>query len=197
MASTALQAATTAAARARDPNFTGTPKTAVFDLLSRMQTILNGMTAGYEVQISLPVQVQNPAYSISGLLPGALKIVDVRDSTGRSLDGPVPFNTLKYLSFDWWRQTGPELRSWSLVGQDLLILRPQLMMPTTVTVVAVAVTASLAVDSDTFQVPDEDVPQIIDGVEFLLDLKARDLDNCKAIFDRLRGQIQGTASETR
>ena len=197
MATTALQAAATASARARDSEFTGTPKVNVFDLLSRCQTILNGMTAGYEASASLPVQPNNPLYSISGLLPNALKIVDVQDSTGRSLDGPIPFTSLKYLSFDWWRQTGPQLYSYSLIGKDLLLLRPQLIMPQTVTVKYIAVTQPLLVDGDLFQVPDEDVPQTIDAVEFLLDMKARDLDNCKAILERLQGQIMNTAGETR
>lgn len=163
-----------------------------------MQTIMNGMMGGYITSATLTVQPQLPVYSISGSLPSALKIVDIRDASGRSLDGPVPYETLKYLSFDWWRETGPEPRSYSIVGKDLLIIRPQLIMAATVTVVYIAVTNPLNVDSDTFQVPNEDVMgPIEDGVELLLTMKGRDLDTCKSIFERIQKGIIETEKKTR
>jgi hypothetical protein len=197
MATTALQAAARVSSRARDPGFTATAKEDVYNLLTRMQAIVNGATGSVIQSAVLSVDPSLPVYSISGLLPNALRIVDVRGTNNQSLDGPIPYQSLKYLSSYWWRETGPQLLSWSLVGKDTLILRPSQIMQTTVTVYYVAVTAPLLVDSDEFQIPDEDIETVLDPVEFLLDLKARDYDNCKVILDRWSKVVQDIEGEVR
>lgn len=197
MSITALQAAAQAAARARDPGMAATAKATVYGLLSRLQTIVNGATEAVIQTATLTAYPNTPAYSISGNLPSALRIVDVRDAMGRSLDGPIPFRSLAWLNREWWRETGPELRSWSLVGRDLLILRPNLTVQQTVTVAYAAVTAGLNVDSDLFQCPDEDVALVLDLTELLLDLKARDLADAKPLIERWTRRVQATISEAR
>lgn len=197
MSTTALQGASTAAARARDAGMTATSKADIFNLLSRMQTIANSATQAVIGHQTLQIQAYNPFYSLSGALPQAVRVVDVRDASGRSLDGPIPYESLKWLSMEWSRETGTEPKSFCVVGKDLLIIRPNLTIPANVTVYYAAVTNVLAVDKDLFQCPDEDVQMVIDPVEFLLDLKSRDLNNCKAIFDRWNAVIMGAKAENR
>lgn len=194
---TALQIASQSARRARDPNMTATAKADIYKLMTRMQSLVNAGSSHVIQNATMIVEPLKQAYGIFANLPNAIDIVDVRDSSGRSLDGPIPYQSLKYLNIDWWRETGPELRSWSLVGHDLMILRPGLEIGTTVTVYYTALCGSFNIDPDVLSLPDEDVDLIYDSVEFLLDLKARDYSTLKTLFERMTQTIKEMSTETR
>ncbi len=123
--------------------------------------------------------------------------MDVQDASGRSLDGPIPYKSLHWLNQEWFTEVGSELRSWCLVGKDLLILRPALKVGQTVTVRYVAITEALAIVGDQFQCPDEDIEMVLDPVEFILLLKAQDLDAAKPILERWKARIAAARGESR
>jgi len=181
--------------RARDPLGAATPRTKVFDFMARIQAIVNGGLERVIQSAPLTVQPQLPMYPIAGFLPSALRIVDIRDASGRSLDGPVPLESLKWLNMEWFREIGPELRSWCVVGKDLLILRPSLPIQQTVTVFYVAVTATQLDDTMNLQISDDDIQEVLDPVEFLLDLKARDLRNAAPILERWQKRMSEAGME--
>lgn len=184
--------------RIRDPGFTANTRTLVRDLLSRLQAIINGATGAVVQSANLTVFPQQQVYSISGdISDSVLRVVDVRDPFGRSLDGPIPFENLKWLNMKWWRETGPELRSWLQFGDDVLILRPALSVQSTVMVFYEAATAPLVIDADTFQCPDEDVRLVSDAAEAILDIKQRELADVKPILERLMEQVKQTREQTR
>lgn len=194
---TALQIVSQSARRARDPGMTATAKSDIFKLMTRMQSLVNAGASHVIQSATLHIEPLKQAYGISANLPNAIQVVDVRDSTGRSLDGPMPYQSLKYLNIDWWRETGPELRSWAPVGHDLMIIRPGLEVGTTVTVFYTALCSPFNVDGDLLTLPDEDVDLIYDGVELLLDLKARDYSTLKTLFEGLTQKMKALSTETR
>lgn len=197
MALVAGQEANIVLARARDAGAIGTSQADVINLLSRWQTIANGATEAVIQSATFTVSPQLQIYPISGLLPQALRIVDVRDSFGRSLDGPLPYKGLRWLNEEWFTEIGPELRSWCLVGKDLLILRPALQAAQVVTVRYAAVTQTLNVPSDQFQCPDDDIEMVLDPVEFILLLKSKDLEAAKPILERWKARIMKAREELR
>jgi len=197
MALVAGQEANIVLARARDPGGIGTSQTDVIDLLSRWQTVANGATEAVIQSATFTVSPLLQIYPISGFLPAALRVVDVRDSFGRSLDGPIPYKGLRWLNEEWFTEIGSELRSWCLVGKDLLILRPAMQIGQTVTVKYVAVTQTLGTPTDTFQCPDDDIEMVLDPVEFILLLKSKDLEAAKPILDRWKARIMKTREELR
>ena len=159
-------------ARARDPHETATDHATVRNLLDRLQAIINLADGAVVSSASVPVSPRLPVYGVSA--NGIGLPISVRDNNQRDLD-PVPPESLFWINPYWWRDVGNQLFSWSLVGMDLMILRPSLFAATTVTVRHRAITAALNNDTDLFQCPDQDIRLVVMAAEALLLLKSRDL----------------------
>ena len=124
-------------------------------------------------------------------MPNVSKIQGIRLASGEDLD-PIPFNMLSWLHARWITSVGDRPLSFSLVGRDLLIVRPGVLAPTTVTVFYKPIFPAFANEATLFSVPDEDVDMITDIAEALLLLKARDYQNLQPVLDRLGRNITET-----
>ena len=196
MATTVGAAALQVQTRARDPNQTATLTANVFDLLSRLQTIINGATRATIQSSSLVVPPNTRIFSLTTDVASAVRVVGVRDAFNRDLES-ISFDDLKYLDFEWFTETGGDLLGWTMFGSDTLILRPALTQQQTVTVFYQPIFAAMTAPTDAFTIPDEDVRMVLDGCEAILDLKARDFDVMKPILDRWLKNVGDAAKELR
>jgi hypothetical protein len=162
-------------ARARDPLGTANTPTLIWDLFTRLQWAVNAQIEDVVGSYDLPLNARQVVYQINANIPAAQKIIGVRDA-GKDLY-PMEFDVLRGYDLRWFRQTGDYLRWFSLCGYDLLIVGPaldSLQEAQSVEVLYNAVTATIASDTDTFQIQDENVQSVMELTEAILLAKARD-----------------------
>jgi hypothetical protein len=194
-----VQSASTLAAqaseRARDPNQTGTSQTNVISLLSFAQQVVNGILGHVVDEGSLPLVSRQVIYPIFANLPAAVRILALRDASGRDLVPLGEFSALQQVNTGWPSAVSDSPRSWTLCGRDLLIVYPGVAVsPPTLTPVYSELTTTLTAASTT-EVTNDDDDALLDLTEVLLLLKSRDLPDCKKIIERFKARMDALAKE--
>ena len=193
-----MQSATTlagqASERARDPNQTGTSQANVISLLSFAQQVVNGALAHVTATAPLALVSRQVIYPIFANLPAAVRILAVRDASGRDLVPLGEFSALRQVDTGWPSAVSDAPRSFTLCGRDLLIVYPGAVFPPTLTVVYSELTTPLTGASAT-EVTNDDDDALLDLTELLLLLKSRDLPDCKKIGERFKARMDALAKE--
>ena len=193
-----MQSATTlagqASERARDPNQTGTSQANVISLLSFAQQVVNGALAHVVNNAPLALVARQVIYPIFANLPAAVRILAVRDASGRDLVPLGEFSALRQVDTGWPSAVSDSPRSFALCGRDLLIVYPGAVFPPTLTVVYSELTTTLTGASIT-EVTNDDDDALLDLTELLLLLKSRDLPDCKKIGERFKAHMDALAKE--
>ena len=193
-----MQSATTlagqASERARDPNQTGTSQANVISLLSFAQQVVNGALAHVVNNAPLALVARQVIYPIFANLPAAVRILAVRDASGRDLVPLGEFSALRQVNTGWPSAVSDVPRSFALCGRDLLIVYPGAVFPPTLTVVYSKLTTTLTGASAT-EVTNDDDDALLDLTELLLLLKSRDLPDCKKIGERFKARMDALAKE--
>lgn len=193
------------AIRARDPNFNGTTQAQVISLLSYSQQVVNGsLSNGHDSSLGditgsapLVLQPRTPIYSVSGFVPGGVKILAIRDNSGRDLEPMTEFVQLIQTDLKWVTRTADAPRGWCYAGRDVLIVYPAVLSPQTVTVVYSLLTPTLATTADTTVVPNETDDVVFDLAEALLLLKGRDLNGVATVVARFSKRMGELANVSR
>lgn len=182
--------------RARDINQTGTTAANVILLLSFAQQVVNGALAHVTRLDQLPLISRQVIYPIFAMLPNSVRVLAVRDASGRDL---VPFGEFAGLwqaDTAWPSKVSSAPRSYTLCGRDLLIVYPGVdISPPTLTVVSAALTTVLTSGAQTTQITNDDDDAVMDLAEVLLLLKSRDIPDCLKIIERFKARMQALGAE--
>lgn len=183
--------------RARDPNFQGTSQANTILLASYAQQMVNGMLHDVVVSAPLTLTPRLNYYQLSTLFPSLVKLLAVRDASGRDL---VPMyggaEELSWADMRWPSSTTDAPRSFAVVGRDQLIIYPGVKTAQTVTLFYSQLTPVLVAGASTV-VPNEDDDAVYDLTEALLLIKNRDLFGASAAMDRFKERIAMLRGERR
>lgn len=186
-----------AATRVRDPNFGATTQPQVINLLSYAQQVVNGALDEETDSASLVLQPRTVLYQLSSFLPSAVRVLGIRDASGRDLD-PINYDNLQQIDLNWPFAIADAPRSFCQCGRDLLIVHPGIEnTPTTLTVIYTLLTPVLATLDDTTVVQAETDDAVLDLGELLLLLQHRDLSPFKDALERFTVRMKGLKSERR
>lgn len=194
MSVTANQATSDLLRRTRDPSglaFAPTGyadlRTFIRDLLTRAQISVNGATRSVIDSATLTTNARRLFYVLSSDVPTAIKVLFVRDN-----NNDLNLTTLRELNGfrqSWHRDIGARHDVYAVVGRDVLIVYPAKEIASTVTVISTKVTSTLAAEADTFDIPDSDVPAVMDLAEIIMLLKARKFDVVKQLGMKFQARI--------
>lgn len=176
--------------RARDPLQTGTASADVINLLSFSQQVVNGIMNDVTGTAPLTLQPNQVIYQLSNIINVAVRVLAIRDASGRDLQPFDDFAGLCQVNTGWPSAVSDAPRSYALCGRDLLIIYPGVKTAQTLTVIFGALTFPLLVPTDTTQVTNDDDDALLDLTEALLLLKARDLNEIPKIIERFKSRIE-------
>ena len=186
---------TQVSSRARDPLQTGTASADVINLLSFSQQVVNGILCDVTATALLTINPNQVIYQISNYVDTAVRILAIRDASGRDLQPFDDFAGLNQVATNWPSAVSDAPRSYALCGRDLLIFYPGVKTAQTVTVVFGILTFPLILPTDTTEVTNDDDDAVMDLTEVLLLLKAGDLNECAKIIERFKSRIETLKSE--
>lgn len=182
--------------RARDPNQTGTVQADVIWFLGFSQQVVNGILADVTEQDSLTLTPTQNIYPIFATFPNSVRVLSVKDASGRNLVPFRDFAGLRQVATNWPSIVSSAPRSFGLCGRDLLIIYPGVAVsPPTLTVTSAALTTQLTIPSQTTQVTNDDDDAVMDLTEVLLLLKSRDKPDCAKIIERFKTRIENLRKE--
>jgi RES domain-containing protein len=117
-----------------------------------------------------------------------LDMLDIRIDNA-SLDYMRDWKVLVQADRHWCRAVGSRLKAWAMIGRSLLVLYPGLDTADSVTLVYVKNTDTLTHISNVLEVPDKDLPQVLDVAESLLLLRERRLLSAEAAVRRFTTRL--------
>ena len=183
--------------RVRDPNFGATLQQNVIGLLSYAQQVVNGILDEETGTASLVLQPRTTIYRMSSFLPSAVRILGIRDDSGRDLDS-IAYENLQQIDLNWPSAIADAPRSFCQCGRDLLIVHPGISNnPTTLTVIYTLLTPALATAADSTVVQNETDDAVLDLTELLLILQHRDLSPFQNALSRFTTRMKELKSELR
>lgn len=182
--------------RARDVNQTGTTQPNVIFLFSFCQQVVNGILADVTELDPLTLTARQNIYPIFANLPNSVRVLSVRDASGRNLNPFRDFAALRQVATNWPSAVSDTPRSYGLCGRDLLIVYPGVgVSPPTLTIISAALTTPLTLPAQTTQVTNDDDDAVMDLAEVLLLLKSRDKPDCLKIIERFKTRIENLRKE--
>jgi len=183
------------AARVRDANFNGTSQANTISLLSYSQQVINGALTDVTAQSSLALQPRTCLYQVSAFVPGAVRILAIKDASGRDLEPMMEFAQLAQTDLKWIVRTADAPRGWCYIGRDLIVIYPATRLGgQTLTVTYAQLTPALATTADATVVPNETDDAIYDLTEALLLLKNRDLNAVTSAMQRFQERMKALDS---
>lgn len=186
-----------AATRARDPNFGATTQPQVINLISYAQQVVNGSLDEETGSIPLVLQPRTTIYQLSSFIPAAVRVLGVRDASGRDLDS-ISYENLQQIDLNWVTSVSDHPNSFCQCGRDLLIVHPGIEHnPTTLTVIYTLLTPTLATTADTTVVQTETDSALLDLTEALLVLQHRDLNAFKEAVTRFEHRMKELKADRR
>lgn len=161
------------ARRMRDTSNTAYPRATVLNILNRVQDAIN-VRLGL-VHATATFATSNTAlYSTSTIASNYAYPVQMFDAEGRELD-LVPFDRLTQQDDRWLRLRGQRPEFFSPIGRELLAVGPVPFSASTLTLRYIKHPTALAdAGAPLWDLPDEHKPLLLDLVEAVLLLRARD-----------------------
>lgn len=178
--------------RIRDPQ--GIANTRVFarSILSDSQRLIN---AGRNRVLETTALTTNPLqmfYPLTASLPNAVRVRGVREGD-RDLE-EMTLRQLSQLSSRWFRHIGDRFEAFCRVGRDLLIIYPAKSISSSVDVVYTKLTDNLVNDDEATDMPDEDLPDVMDLAEAILLIKGRELESVAPLVERITKRLKDRLS---
>ncbi len=190
MAETATAIIDTILRRVRDTNGTAHSRAFVLSRLSELQRVANTGLRIVTDTASLSTTSYQPFYQIStGVASGnAVRILGVIEGN-RNLD-QIPWRTLKQIDTNWLRRTSERFELFSLIGREQLIIWPTKKQASSVTVVYAKLTNTLSTESTATEMPDDEMPFVMDITTALLLAKTRYLKGFVPVMERIGKRIE-------
>jgi len=159
--------------RVRDTGALATTRANAMSVISGAQKSVNVATFAKVASAGMTVNAQQLLYQIATVLPRAGQILGVQHDS-REI-GWIDWEQLKNIDSTWFRRIGSRIDSWSLIGRDILVVYPALQTATTIAVSYVVSPATIADETESNQVPDDEVPLVLNITEIILRIRARQL----------------------
>jgi hypothetical protein len=195
MSTTAGQAKEILLRRVRQTGGIACSEAFALSILSKCQRIIN---AGGQFDIqsgTLSVAKQKLVHSIKDNITGSglteFKFSDILYITGagvKNIPKAASIEDFSAYDIDWWRKIdGTAIEMWMQLGRDLLITYPGLAAATTYSVYGIKYNPVLDDDSDSFQLKDERVDDVIKLSEIILLTRGRQYDEVKKRIKEFTG----------
>lgn len=172
------------ARRVRDPNFQGTPRDDMRTLLSWAQRMINARNRTITKTATLTTEPDTLVYGVDANFPDAIRITSIRQAERDVLE--VPYKTLRQMRANWSRHPGTRFDLWAYAGRDLLVLYPMVSSAVSLEVRYVKLLDELVNDASATELPDDELPAVLDLAEMLVHLRQRN-------FTRLREMLPEAA----
>lgn len=178
--------------RIRDPQAIANTRSFARSILSDSQRLIN---AGRNRVLETTTLTTNPLrmfYPLTASLPNAIRIRGVREG-GRDLD-KMTLKQLSQLSSRWFRHTSDRFEAFSQVGRDLLVVYPAKSISSSVDVIYTKLTNNLVNDDEATDLPDEDLPDVMDLAGAILLIKGRELASVAPLIERITKRLKDRLS---
>ena len=147
-------------------------KSWVISILSKCQRVINAFTGSVESSADLTVLKEKLVYTLRNELAECLEVTKATESRAgvdHELARVYTPEELAAYDIDWFRKIdGDRYDAWIQIGRDLLIIYPSKAANGTVTVYYTKLTDALVIDTDEFDLADEDVSPVLDLAELVL-----------------------------
>lgn len=174
--------------RVRDPNAMGTSREFVRLILTHLQRLLNCRFASVVGTETLTTNASQNFYQVpQTVLSNGMRLIGIREGS-RDL-GKVPWQQFFYLNTSWHQQIGTSFYQWSMIGRDFLIIYPAKNAASSVTLVYAKLTALLTDDGVVIELPDDEIPLLIDLCEAVVYLKQRTYKPLEQLMEQVTMRI--------
>lgn len=141
--------------------------TTIYDILSKSQQLVNLLLSRVVDSATLTTSASTYFYDLRTEIPAAMRVLSVIESN-RTLRKFSSWKKLAEYSRTWAADTGSRFEGWSPYGANQLIIYPAKSGASSVTVVYIKALDALSDQADTFELPDEDVPIVVDLAEIFI-----------------------------
>ena len=163
-------------------------------ILSLCQQIVNVATREITGTATVTLTADTLFYELPTLLPNALDVIDVKDSSGRHLIRCKSIYEFSTLDTHWYTATGSRFEAWYQISRDYLIVYPAQTSGQQVTVDYVTATTIRdnysALSGINMDLPDDKVDLALKLAETVLMIRARDTSLLKENFNSLMHQLE-------
>lgn len=174
--------------RIRDPQGSAHSRDLVRSLLSHSQRMVNARTKSVLETLALTTDPNRLFYPIAALVPNAIRVEAVR-SEGRDLS-KCDWRSYQFVDAGWFRAVSDRFETWSLVGRDLLVIYPAKAITSSVDVVYSKLTNDLVAEDTATEIPDDDLPAVVDLMEAILLAKQRTFEPATEAVKRLVNRLE-------
>ncbi len=175
MATAASTLITAIRRRIRDENATAHTQAFVRDLLDRSQVAVNATTRSVVSDSTLTTAAGQAIYHVETDLTSAITPERVLWNS-QVIDRIEDWRELARMDRSWLIRRDSEIKAWTMIGHNLIVLYPALTIASSAVVRCSKVTAALTLDATTLELPEELETVAMDLVTTLLLLRQRDLD---------------------
>lgn len=183
MAANSSDLITEVSRRLRDPNNERHARTLVRDVLTQCQRVLNYHGEYVTTTANLTTAAGRTLYETSEVAADVAKIKSMRFE-GRELLR-VDWRQLVHADPHWLRRVGPSFQQFARIGGNVFALVPALESAQTVVVTYVTVPSDLTDGSSDVDIPDEQIPTLLDMGELVLTAITNNFMGVREIARRL------------
>lgn len=174
--------------RVRDPQGSATSRTLTIDILSQCQRLVNMQTGLVTDSATMTLNGRKLFYNeMSTVLPEHARIIGVRYQ-GSNLERTTVAE-LRALDSSWFRRIANRPEAYAMIGREILVIHPGIEQADTVTVDYVKLLDNLTREDDSFELADQDVPDVLDLAEVIVLLKQRDVQLSLAALGQLAPRL--------
>jgi len=179
--------------RIRDTGALASARNTVRDVLSGAQKSVNVGTFAQVESAGLTINAQQLVYQIATVLPRAGRILGITHES-REI-GFTSWSQLKNIDPEWFRRIGPRILTWSLIGRDILVIYPALNTADGVGVSYVITPTTIADETESNQIPDDETPLMVSVAEVILRIRARQLGGLAQEIKSIEASAQARRTE--
>lgn len=158
-------------------------------LISKVQQLVNTGTGTVRETTTLTTHPYMQVYDVRDSLPNQVSMKAVRDSATYDAERLTAWHELMYRDRRWFRRVSSRFETFSMLGQDLLLIHPGKVIEDSATCVYTKLTATLNEMSDQIELPAERTPLVVDIAEALLLLRERRLESIVPLMKRVMQEM--------
>jgi hypothetical protein len=139
----------------------------IYDILSKSQQLINFLLGKVVETNTLTTTANTYFYDLRAKLSSAMRVVSVVESD-RTLNYFSSWKQFVQYSHTWLSDTDTRFEAWSQIGVNYLIIYPAKTGSSSVEVTYVKSPTPMGTGTDLFELPDEDIPLVIDLAEIFI-----------------------------
>jgi len=169
--------------RIRDTSANGTARSVVQDVLSGCQKTTPVGTFSQVQSAPMTTNAEQLLYQIDSVAPRAGRILGVQVGPDNEELGFTEWQKLKAIDPGWFRRIGPYFQTWSLIGRDIFIIYPALIVASTVALSYVLSPVTITGEAEINQIPNDEVQLMVMVAEAALRIRSRQLNGVSQMIE--------------